>query len=152
MHHSMYSLSQVMLFFNWLRFPSGCQSLAQISSYGTDFLCNLSRGLSDMRLSPLLCHAANQLWQWEAFFIILLYPHQHFHVVFLTLCLQFLLPSARAEFMCIFEREQECFCSSFICFYCAHFLQSWIYRRTGSCQKLALHTMEPEAWYVCVCV
>lgn len=84
------------------------------------------------------------------FFILFFFlnSHLHLHFVFFTPYLHSFLLLVRVECMCIFEGGGQSFWSSFIYFYCALFLQSWIYRGTGSFQNLALYYHVCAWWFL----
>jgi len=92
--------------------------------------CNLSTGRSHMKVSPPLSGPAfatlltGCFREWAGAFlpclVSLFLPHLQLRVVFLT------------AFYPLSDR-QHFFWSSFICFYSAHSLQSWIYRGTRFC-------------------
>lgn len=116
MHHSTHMLSQVMLCFNWLwviflhlaanlwpRSPPTGQILCEN--------CNLTKGFSHIRVSPLLSGTRFSMLPtgyyiretaFLSFLLGLLYPHLHFHFVFLTL----LSPvcSTLCESVCVYLR------------------------------------------------
>lgn len=153
-----------MLCFNWLRvifLQSSANLWPRSPPTGQIFCenCNLSTGFTHMRVSPLLSGFAMLPTGYyterkrESFPILFTVSVSVFHInicismLFSFLfCLQSTLPSARVECMRRFEGGQQFFWSSFICFYCAHFLQSWIYSQTGSCQNLALHYHVCKWW------
>lgn len=114
MHHITHMLSQVMLCFNWLwviflhlaanlwpRSPPTGQIFCEN--------CNLTTDFPHMRVGPLqVCHAASfyseRVTAFLSFSVSLLYPHLHLHFIFPTLCLQSVLPSVRAECVCVYLR------------------------------------------------
>lgn len=102
MHHSMHTLSQVMLCFNWLWviFLLLTASLWPRSPPTGQIFCknyNLTTGFSHMRVSPLLSGPRFAMLPtgYYSESVSLPYPHVHFRFVFLTLC-QSALPSVRA--------------------------------------------------------
>lgn len=128
--YSTHMLGQVLVCFNWLweqflRLAADLWSRSpptrQIFSENSNLSTGGSRVLRFTAM-PTVCFCPSLSH-------LVSYSHICVSVLFPVLCLQAVQHFVIAEVVCVCvcEGGQQCFWSSFICFYCAHFLLSWIY-------------------------
>lgn len=150
MHHSKHIQSQVMLCFNWL-----WEIFLHLAANLWPRSASYDRQTDRFSVKNVICLQTSHTW-WPAHFYqgpglpSVYYTGNHCFCIFLILYLvhisvfpfSFSYPLLSKPFW----RGQPFFWSSFICIYCTHFLQSWIYMRPGSCQTLPwVHTFSPAS-------